>query len=422
MVHTLYSRSRGSRFLHCDANVLPAGRLAVLALAGFVFLIPIFSLYQLGLYQGVIQPFLGGYIGIMGAIITAVLLPVLTWCFISGLLKFNIIDFVFFAFMVIFTAVSVYSMGDIHVGENAISKAVAIPLIVSFFCVFRMINLESRGAAFVVLTSLIITGVIIYFLQLGVYNQIDQGSIYVSESNESLANYQFFAMIYLFCFIIMAPKLKSRIFRILLYLVSFYILYINGARSEFAVAIIVAGLVELWIAQTRLLIFLVGGLVVFFIVSNLNFLLSSDFEQGRVSALLIDGSGDASFVDRRYTIKNALKTINESPLFGKFGDHEIGFYAHNVLSVWADFGIFGFALFNFGLLLTLRVALKSFFAPVYSAQATSTAIFALTGTALFLLAKAYVHPYFGVMMAVGAQYVQITRRSHFLDSKQALAT
>jgi hypothetical protein len=404
-----------------DADDRPSKIYALSALVGFVMLVPGFAVYQIGLYQGWIAPFLGGYLGIAGVLTSLLMIPVLVWSYMAQVNRFNASDFFFFLFILIFSLVALYATGDVSSSENAISKLSTAPLIVAYFAVFRLMNVNSRITMVVTGLSLAICAFVMYFLSLGIYDA-DQSAINIIDTDgDSLANYQFFGMIYLICFIVILPIVTNQIVRYIIYLFSIYVLYINGARSEFAMLLFAIGIIELWISPARARLFLVLSFVFLFVGVQINNLASSDIEQGRITSLLVDGTRDASYVDRGFALSGAIDTVLENPLIGKFGDHELGFYAHNIISAWADFGIGGFAVFMLGLAVTIQNAMRSYSGKNPPPQAISAAAFAFTGTALFCFAKAYSHPYFGVMMAASAQFAQIHAMQHLAQRNRKLS-
>lgn len=405
MNRTAVPITRRDRF----TSALPHGVFAMAGLFGFIILIPGFALYQLALYLGLIGPFLGGYIGIMGVVAFVALLPFVLTSFATGSNSINMNDRVFFLFMMIFAGVSIYYLGDKLRYENAEAKISSIPQICAYYFVYRMMNLESKITKRVFFISLVFCMFAIFTLGLGIFDNQQSDIVLVDNYQDDYANYQFFGMIYIFCAISLIPSMSKFYARIFIYAVSEYILYVNGARSEFIVFALSAGLIEFQLTKSKIVFFSI--LLVFFlaVALNIQYLFSSG-ETGRISSLFIEGSGDASVVDRRYTIDVALNTIKNSPIFGDFSNHELGYYAHNFLSAWADFGIFGFSLFVVAIILCLRNAVRVFFRDDITPQFVVMSAMAVSGAFLFLFAKAYAHPIFGVMLALSAQYTQFVER------------
>lgn len=404
--HEMFSRSASPRESAQFAAVL-----------GFIALVPGFALYQLALYLGLIGPFLGGYLGIVGVVVFASLLPFFLISLATRRTITNANDWLFFSFMLIFVGVGFYYLGDLIRFQNAEEKLLAVPQVLSYYFIFRIINLETKPVRILIFSSMIICLIVMRSLDLGVFNDQGDGVALVESYRDSYANYQFFGMIYLFCSLSFIPSINKAYARIFIYILSGWVLYLNGARSEFIVFAISAGLIEFYLSKSKIIFFLMIMALIFVLMQSVQYILSSE-GAGRISSLFIEGSGDASVVDRRYTIDMALDTIRRSPFFGDFSNHEPGFYAHNFLSAWADFGIIGFAIFVSAIILCLRNAAKVFFNNHITPQFVAMAAMAISGAFLFLFAKAYPHPIFGVMLALSAQYSQFCDRNGFSDARR----
>ncbi|HRP37890.1 MAG TPA: hypothetical protein PLS50_08855, partial [Candidatus Dojkabacteria bacterium] len=154
--------------------------------------------------------------------------------------------------------------------------------------------------------------------------------------------------------------------------------------------------------------------LVSFLIINTNNIIPNIDDNSRISGILIGGGGsDASVLERKYTIFNAINNIYRNPVFGRYGEYDPGFYAHNILSVWSDYGIFVFFIFLFGMILSFRNSIYILIRRVNSNHFISMAIFSVSGIILFTFAKFYVYPIFGVMLALSAQYSQFC-----LDNKE----
>ncbi|WP_369325906.1 O-antigen ligase family protein [Alcaligenes nematophilus] len=138
--------------------------------------------------------------------------------------------------------------------------------------------------------------------------------------------------------------LLSRYFYHLLCIAS---LAVIGSRSEFIVifpTIFAYELLQSRIKSIFLVFVLFLGIVliaVFFYfphllgdrISTITNLLNSEAK--------IDGS-----VNERIKFSNqALETVSQHPLLGKFSSYKPGEYAHNILSMWVDYGLIGILLF-----------------------------------------------------------------------------
>ena len=81
---------------------------------------------------------------------------------------------------------------------------------------------------------------------------------------------------------------------------------------------------------------------------------------------LIDLSSDTSLSERDRALQFSIREIKESPFFGSYGSYasyeSLGFYPHNILSAWHNYGILGFtqyvALFFIFIFITLKKSIS----------------------------------------------------------------
>lgn len=377
---------------------------SMIAIFGLALLVPGFVIYQYALYLGLIPPFLQGYLGPMSLVVTVILLPFAIVSFVRGRSPYVREDAIFQIFIMLFLSVSTYHLSMNNEYENALSKITAIPQIIAYYLVYRLIDLDSRSTQLFIGISMFLTAFVIYNLELGSFSAVNVNYTVTASSKDHLSNYQFFAIAYLFCFISLVPAMRNRLFRWSAYFVSSWLLYINGARSEFLIIFMAALMIEILISKNKLLIFVLliyGSALLLFSLDNiLGFVGTED----RVAALILERGGDASVVERIYSLNHAVATISESPILGDYSNHEIGEYAHNILSVWVDYGLLGLTVFALGLLFSVGRARIAFMRGDQSVLAISTAAMAISGAMFFLFAKAYFHPMFGAMLGLGAQY------------------
>lgn len=128
--------------------------------------------------------------------------------------------------------------------------------------------------------------------------------------------------------------------------VSIFCLISLGGRSELLVLLCSVLVMKMLNIKFMLgLSLAVGFWWAFFFESTLN-IVADNSEQVRVFGSLLQGlDGDESLNDRRTIFDERLLSINESPLLGSYGDYESGRYAHNLFSVWDDYGLVGLLLF-----------------------------------------------------------------------------
>ena len=183
-------------------------------------------------------------------------------------------------------------------------------------------------------------GVSFLIVILSVAEVLNIGSIYYEGGYFEL-DYQMLAFLILFFWLGSAPA-KNYLYELFLAFLLLGALYFLGARTEFYMAFVLLVIRLFVIAKNRLLI-------VFFFIISLSVLLHVAFfyvgvealSNIRIFALLFEGA-DASRSSRGDLTREAFNTISNYPFLGDFGGHDLGAYAHNLLSAWVDFGFFGF--------------------------------------------------------------------------------
>ncbi|MFM5287226.1 hypothetical protein ACET9J_13635 [Aeromonas veronii] len=134
------------------------------------------------------------------------------------------------------------------------------------------------------------------------------------------------------------------------FLVAFIGGYLIGARAEIISLLVIFILNCILKAKVRYCLALSYFSIVLIIFCGLFILLLSVF----VSTLEYNLSAvDLSLHERMLILASNLKYISESPLLGNYSAYDAGMYAHNLISVWVDFGLVPFLVFNFTLFLLL---------------------------------------------------------------------
>jgi hypothetical protein len=159
---------------------------------------------------------------------------------------------------------------------------------------------------------------------------------------DSLASYQGFARSYIYTFLIVISVVRFIGTRLLLYGMAIVSLFLNGARSEFSGVLFLIPIVELYHARYKL--YSVGSvfLLLIWFAANIDTIVNM-LPDNRILQLF-DVSHSASGVAREQLSKEAWHTITENPIFGDFGSYADGYYAHNILCAWVDFGLVGLIL------------------------------------------------------------------------------
>lgn len=113
---------------------------------------------------------------------------------------------------------------------------------------------------------------------------------------------------------------------------------------------------------------------------------------------LLNLSHDASYNERVYILKESISTILYHPITGSYASYKPGYYSHNALSAWVDFGIIGFIVYLTCVLMIIRAAIILFRAD----RIGNLPVFALTLAlvASIALSKAYFHPMMGCVVGI----------------------
>jgi len=171
---------------------------------------------------------------------------------------------------------------------------------------------------------------------------------FVIASSSDLATHQTFAVVLTFlcvAFVLANGPLAS----LIIIFAAMISLVLIGARSEMVILVILLLVVCGFLATIfRGLVILATVLVAFVLmlsVSPVEFnALVANVESNRFLDLFKNGAEAGSVVARAEINVRTLVELNRAPILGNFAGYEPGHYAHNMLSVWIDFGILGFAL------------------------------------------------------------------------------
>ncbi len=221
----------------------------------------------------------------------------------------------------------------------------------------------------------------------------------VLEDDESLANYQDFGLLYLIVTLLCIALSERAWFRWGVLVVSVAILFLNGARSEFAA--LVLGVFMLAVLRSRHPWLLVLAAV----VAALGIWASTDalvalFPDNRIVAL-VESSYEYSATERQEMAEHAWNLVQTSPLAGDFGNYRPGEYAHSILSAWVDLGIGGLLLMLLMLGLPILDALRRVGGHAGAMSNHRRVMLVLLLLALLLLFVAKTHTYNLLPFALG---------------------
>jgi hypothetical protein len=184
-----------------------------------------------------------------------------------------------------------------------------------------------------------------------------------------LSGRQAYARVEIITLFLLLSFLKNKTLKFLIYFTGMIALYVIGSRSEMMAFFLVMGFYYLiqggWALKNKIELnkktiirtILVGAvicttlLVLFLVVPK-----SKNQDIFHITS-------STSYQERAVLNHLAMETIKDHPIAGKFGDHtryngNIGGYAHNILSAWVNYGLFGFILYLVIILSSFKLALR----------------------------------------------------------------
>jgi hypothetical protein len=375
--------------------------------AAFLLLFPGFFFYQTLLGLGALSAVLGGYFSIVAV---PMIVP-LVWFFVDAAKRnenyFVKMDFYFFLFVLYDSLVIAANFAG--GADRMIVQRYVLSMIfcVDIYIIFRMMDLNDRTFIAAAALSLVAMSAITMYFSIGGFfylRNLDEAA-----SPESLASYQGFARSYIYTFLIVISVIKFIGARFLLYGLAVVSLFLNGARSEFSGVLFLIPIIELYHAKHKLYSI---GLVFFLLIwlaanadSIVNMLPDNRILQ------LFDVSHSASGVAREQLSREAWHTITENPIFGDFGSYADGYYAHNILCAWVDFGLAGLVLLA-GLLVwpAVRLFADGYFLRKKSGDFVLTCSFVCLALLWVLTAKSVPDMSVGAALGAFAKYQYGRRR------------
>lgn len=334
----------------------------VFQVAALLLLYPGFFFYHTLVAMGYVPPALGGYYGVVAAGLVGLGTLLFLFAFKSGCMRLTRVDFLFllFAGYLILWAFLHYRFGMWYQRDPALlmqSLSVVVLWLANYY-VFRQFDADSKVGIFLVIACVLLMALV-------VFGNAESGFFYArrlaeTDAEEVVATYQGFARSAVVVALV-ALSVSRGAKLIILYFVFLSLLFLLGARSEFA-ALLLVGLVPIYLRSgavrfaLAVMPVLAVGLVYFFLNAN-------EFSGTSRIFRLLDYQTDTSFNLRAEQIWFAVRDIQRTPLFGNFGGYMLygssGSYAHNAISAWHSFGIVGFCGFAFLIFLSLRVSLKA---------------------------------------------------------------
>jgi hypothetical protein len=368
----------------------------------FLVLFPGFFFYNTAIGIDLIPAYLGGYF----AIVSLALFPALSFVYIKKNDRIVLIEIIFALFLIFFLSVAVINYlinGNDIIAKNHIPSVIYLA---NLFVIFKLIKFDNR-VRFLIVASLVAMSLIIFYFSEG-------GAFYLKAQNiaseaESVATYQGFARSYLLTFLVAATFFKSKIARLLLYMMAIPSLYLNGARTELVAVVLLISMVEFYFSKHKLFLVILAASAATIIGLNAD-TLAELLPDNRILQLL-DTSQASSAILRAEYFSNALRTIADNPLLGDYASYVrvtgIGTFAHNIFSAWVDLGLIGFLLLSSILIFPPLVLYRDW---IMSRENTTEFLLALSvfsvTTLLVFVAKDYTYMLTGAAVGTFVKYKQ----------------
>jgi len=307
------------------------------SLGAFVVLFPLFYLYHYAVAGGV-SPFLQGYTG-RASLMCLFPLALAYWLSVEVDRRAFLVDIVFWGFLAFkLFWILLSSTYNAH-QEVTQSYLGSIVIWACLYIIARLLPVGSRTAQIIFfLSQLTMLAVIFSGTSMGVF-RIGAG--------DSVVTYQAFAVIYLITALLCLASIENPFLMWVQIAAATIGLFLIGARSELLALAIFAALMFGFVKNSAInLSVLMGGALL--ILYNINFI--EGFSENRFYDLVVNMAAGTR-MGRDLANELALQVLTTSPVIGEYASYPPGLYAHNILSVWVDFGLFG--LLWFALLLSL---------------------------------------------------------------------
>lgn len=327
-----------------------------LGLAGFVCVFPGFWVYHALVAHDLVPPVLRGYSVAVATMVFPLLALGYTRHVVAG--RASLMDAVFFT---VVGAWLLFTVSQFLAGATpaiVLSHLGSIPQWLSLYLIARLLDIDDATFRLLCRLSLaLMTAIVLANLSAGSF-ALESNSVPI-DKRVSVATYQDYALSYLITALFCAIQSPTAVARAWLYLAAIAVLFMIGARAEFAAMLITVVILESCRARRRaapvvltLLFTLIVGLALQVLIEEL--------PGNRVVAIITRRSDDFSIQERLFMLESALRTIETNPLSGHFASYTPGEYAHNVLSAWVDLGLAGFLVFSVVLIAPLLDLLRQF--------------------------------------------------------------
>jgi hypothetical protein len=178
-----------------------------------------------------------------------------------------------------------------------------------------------------------------------IFSNLAEGALVLGDAGlpvgdrERFATYQDFALLTLVTAVLLAGLTRTAAYRLAIFACAVVALFFTGARNEFLGLMLAGAVLELSLSRKRWIV-LSCALAIFATVLMIGSEYSDLIPNNRVMDLVANNA-EGTVTERQQMLNAALRTLERHPVLGQYGSYLPGEYAHNVVSVWVDFGIPG---------------------------------------------------------------------------------
>ena len=319
------------------------------ATAGFFLLFPGFLLYHYVVAQGM-PAVLGGLFGTVSAMLTLVALPLLPWTYsrqLGAALRPGTLVAVVIAFFGAWALVNYLFIGEPYAAPALRETAAAIGTWIATLFVGTFFTFESartrralRVSALLIVLALV-HAMVRFKSPLGPYLTFSG-----ADPDSTVSTYQAIGRSIVVTAIFLAAVVVRTQYRILVFALATLVLVLLGSRTDAFTLIALATVVVL---QTVMRVSRPASSISALLVATLFVYFTMPLFLRTRNAEILDLSSSSSWQARQELQAAALRVIRDSPVIGDFGYHfrvgGAGYYSHDVLSAWTNFGLLGFVLY-----------------------------------------------------------------------------
>ena len=326
------------------------------ATAGFLALFPGYLLYHYAIAQDWIPAFLGGLFGSVSLLTAAVFAVLLPWI-VTRPLRAAFMPAVFIGLAIayiatwalvnfVFIRAEPYGTDALREAASSILIWLAMLFVGGFFSFDKPLTRRLLTVMAVLVVLSLVHAIFRFHSPLGPYLTFSG-----ADPDAEQSSYQGIGRSLLVTAIFLSAVVGKTHYRLAIFALGSLLLLLVGSRSDLFTLIALTAVLAFQSAfagtnRWSTIGAMVGCAILLYVASPL-------FFESR-SAEIFDLSNSSSWQTRHDLQTTALRVIHDSPVFGAFGYHlkdgGAGWYAHNALSAWTNFGVVGF-LFYIGLII-----------------------------------------------------------------------